>query len=87
MIGNVPYLLGGLRLTDAAVRGYGVPDLICDAHACGPGAEDDQPDVAQLLLIDVQTGHNGSERDAPRALHVVIETRDAGPVQVQDPPR
>ena len=81
--GRLPDLLCGLLLTDALLFRYGVTHLIGNAHARGPGAEDDHPEVRQRLLTHVQSGHDGGEGHASGALDVIVEAGDLGTVRVE----
>lgn len=84
--GDVPYLLGGFFLADIAFSGNGITDLVRNSDPGRTSTKYHGAKVAQLLLADVQGGHDGGERDASGALHVIIEARNLGAVHFQEAP-
>lgn len=77
-------MLGSVLLAALFVGDDGISDLVGDADASGSGAEYNHVEVFQLLLADVETGHDGREGDAAGALYIVVEAGDLGPVVFQD---
>lgn len=70
-------------MADVPLGRDGIPHLIRNAEAGTAGSKDNHAEVLELLLADMETGHDGRQSHTAGALDVVIEAGKVRTVAVQ----
>ena len=84
---NTPDLPSRLLNPLATIGRNARSDLLRDPTARAPTPENKHPHLPQLHPVDLQRSHDRRQRHAPSPLDVVVETREAATIPVENVPR